>query len=535
MPMNTWMIPKNKRDLTHIPGTLLAFSEINNNTEWSGHRDIQAKFEKLLEAMGQKGGGNQYDPHSGGARTYEAQLDALGLIYWDEVDGRKILRLTLAGEAILAGKNPTTILQHQLMKLQYPSPYSLRTQVGINPKSKIRPFLFLMRLLLDPDIGYLENDEIGFIILPYAKTASDYASVKKKILQYRKTKKFTFPNTFMEDTFSTRGRNHTFEERLEYLHDKANIFINYLDSCHFILRPEKQKIICNPSVKKLVESYLTNEKPLLDDPENSVRFQRRFGLDPDHSKDTRLFTESSQISASDILKRMVLVAFSRIASKKLCLDISDEIIELIRRVTGAKPDFIRKILSNKDIDGLNYFEENYINMANRGREDAIDFEIATAELFRESLGFRVKHVGQVKPLNRDGGNPDIIIISDPAEYCGILDAKAYSAYGLDHDHQLRMRVDYVPNVDEHSDGKEVKFFAYVSGDFSNVFTRKLKGLAGIISKEQKNEIHASGITARNLIHLCQLSRMKPISHDNLRKLFSSDDVISLEQIEALAT
>lgn len=534
MPMNTWMIPKNKRTLSHIPGTLAAFAAVNEGRCWMGNRDLQSTFEKMLERSGLKGGGNQYDPNSGGARTYEAQLDALGLIFWKEEENKKHLYFTLAGEAILNGENPTVILQHQLMKYQYPSPYSIRSNVNISSDFQIRPFQFVMRLLIDEDIRYLDREEFGLILLPYAKKDSDFEKIKKMILNFRNAGcKFTFPETFMEDTSSTRTMNHTKEERVKYLIDKANIFVNYLDSCQFIIRPESGRISADPDAVKTVEEYIRKNKPLISDPENSVRFQRIFGVDPKHTKDTRLLDSSRAVSAEIIYERSVMSKFFDIASQEICTEITAEVIQKVSNQAGVPLSVTARILEKRDPDGLNYFEENYIAMSSKGREEAIDFEKATAELFERMLGYKAKHVGQVKPKGRGGGNPDVIVISEAENYCGILDAKAYISYGLTNDHEHRMEYDYIPNVGEHSEGTELKFFAYISGNFASNFPSGIRKFAESVSQKRGKELHGCGITARNLIRLCQRVKAKQIPHDVLGELFSCDSVITLEKIEAV--
>lgn len=84
-----------------------------------------------------------------GGRTHAAMLYSLGL--WFEKDER--VHLTLAGEAIMQGKPPVPVLKKQVLRFQYPSAYG--DSVKVTPRFKIRPFIFLLRLLTDVRIGYL--------------------------------------------------------------------------------------------------------------------------------------------------------------------------------------------------------------------------------------------------------------------------------------------------------------------------------------------------------------------------------------------
>lgn len=533
MAMNTWMIPKNKRTLSHIPGTLSAFLAVNETMDWNDRKN-QGVFEKCLESSYLKGGGNQYDPTRGGARTYEAQLSALGLIFKDENYQRCYFRPTLAGQAIIDGENPTMILQYQILKLQYPSPYSLRPGVGISSEFRIRPFLFILKLICDEEINYLDQKEIAIIILPYAKTEGSFDSIKQMILEYRKDPDtYPYPETFMEDTASSRTSSHNFEKRIEYLVDKANIFINYLDSCQLIARIGRTRITSDPEAVPSIESFIKEGRPLLNNAKDQTHFQRRFGCDPNHTKDTRKFSETAQISEELINERWVMSAFFDIASQEVVLEIGPNIINSIHEITGVQRNTIRKILERKTPDGLTYFEEKYIEMARQGRDNAIEFEKATAEIFDNALHYKSKHIGQTKPKDRRGGNPDVVVISEASSYCGILDSKAYSIYSVESDHANRMIHSYIPNVSEHSEGKPLRFFMYVSGGFSKNFSSQIKDICCETSEIEEKRIPGGGITAKNLIRLCQKARNVDIDHDQLLNLFSCNSEITTADIEAI--
>lgn len=62
------------------------------------------------------------------------------------------------------------IITNQLMKLQYPSPYSIRSRVNIHYRFQIRPFRFLLRLLADNRIQTLSKEEIGRFVITEGRT-----------------------------------------------------------------------------------------------------------------------------------------------------------------------------------------------------------------------------------------------------------------------------------------------------------------------------------------------------------------------------
>uniref|UniRef100_UPI001C931969 hypothetical protein n=1 Tax=Staphylococcus epidermidis TaxID=1282 RepID=UPI001C931969 len=79
-----------------------------------------------------------------------------------------------------------------------------------------------------------------------------------------------------------------------------------------------------------------------------------------------------------------------------------------------------------------------------------------------------RHVGQT------GTVPDVEVWSET--WGGIIDTKAYAAYDLPHDHQLRMHADYVPDYAGGVQGKPPEFFLYVSGGFTPNFNAKLRNV-----------------------------------------------------------
>lgn len=138
--INNWQIPRNKRKLYPVVDILSLFTIQTLGKIGGGNLKRQLDFEAELERYGLKRPGQRRDRRAGGARTYESWLYNLGLIFKETDSG--IIRTTLAGEALLAGQPPVPIITNQLMKLQYPSPYSIRSRVNIHYRFQIRPFRF---------------------------------------------------------------------------------------------------------------------------------------------------------------------------------------------------------------------------------------------------------------------------------------------------------------------------------------------------------------------------------------------------------
>ena len=65
---------------------------------------------------------------------------SLGLI-----DLKPVIKLTEAGKKYIYGKRPEEIFLRQLLKVQFPSPFHIDTEMNF----KIKPYLELMRLIYD--------------------------------------------------------------------------------------------------------------------------------------------------------------------------------------------------------------------------------------------------------------------------------------------------------------------------------------------------------------------------------------------------
>ena len=167
--LNYWWVTRPKRKLNSIPEVLAAFSNVALSVRWSAARNVHILFEEELERDGLKRVGERRDHSGSGGRTYQAWLSSLGLIFIQESTGTPFL--TLAGEAIIQGKSPVTILKDQVLKYQFPSSFGIKTHVS--GRFKVHPFIFLLRLLWDQRIKYLTVDEIAKIVITEGENDSE--------------------------------------------------------------------------------------------------------------------------------------------------------------------------------------------------------------------------------------------------------------------------------------------------------------------------------------------------------------------------
>lgn len=183
--INYWWVTRPKRKLNSVPDILTIFADISLGQQWEGQRTTHLSLEEELESKGIKRIGERRDASGSGARTYRAWIQSLGLLFIHEETNQ--MHLTLAGEAILNGEPPVAILKNQVLKYQFPSPFSISRGVDVNRRFKIRPFRFLLRLLSDSRIETLSTEEIGKVIIVQAENESDkcYEDVVNKILAFR--------------------------------------------------------------------------------------------------------------------------------------------------------------------------------------------------------------------------------------------------------------------------------------------------------------------------------------------------------------
>lgn len=520
---NNWMIPRNKRRLYPVVDILSLFTLHDTGVEWGRNIDHQRNFESELERFGLKRAGDRRDGRAGGARTYEAWLDILGLIYKDT--NRGLIRTTLAGEALLNGEPPVPIITNQLMKMQYPSPYSVRGNVSINSRFRIRPFRFILRLLSDDRIGYLHTPEIAYVVITRGENETEacFEDVVEGILDFRSRGLDSLPNNFNE-LYPSRLGVTPLSKTLSRLHDIANTVVNFLDYTQLISRlglgTSDSRIALVPSAIETVNSILsdgTSLRPFRPNQESGKEiFQRNFGLAPGQNRDNRNFA-AGQVPVNLYRNRRVRSELLHIFSIRPVVNIDIDLLNEISSITGYSINEVEEALHGFQLNPLDQFEANYLDMSISGRDRATEFEIATKEIFEE-LGFRAQHVG-MNPLHPD------VVVESPLSFSGIIDTKAISRYTPSNDHRNRMISNYIPSY--RAQYANLECFMYVADSFSPSYTNGLQTISA------STRLAGSGITASNLLVLLQRHLTSPINHDSYRSLFKSNSVISLADIQSL--
>lgn len=521
--LNYWWVTRPKRKLDSIPEVLAAFADISLNQEWSGQRKTQIAYEDALEAAGLKRVGQRRDQGGSGGRTYGAWLESLGLIFKQRSTNN--IKLTLAGEAIMAGESPVEILKNQVLKYQFPSAFSLSRGVQVSTRFHIRPFRFLLRLMLDNRIGYLTQDEIAKICAVDAENESDqsYEKVVNRILQYRSYGDACLDPDFFEKYKPSRGECNP-DHPFSHLQDMANTMENWLEYTQLVNRDEDRHLVILEEKIDEVKAILSQNPPFIDRPEEHEFFQRKYGLDPKHRKDTRNLEKTKTITAKIIAEQKIKQAYIRASLTKLITGITPELISEITEETGITGSLVEDVLNKTYPHGsIGAFMASYFEMAFKGTEEAVDFEKATTELFRDVFKYDAIHLGQTGSKSA----PDILLLSDDEGYQSIVDNKAYSKYSITGDHHNRMVHNYIEKISTYSDSAyPIGFFTYIAGGFGKQFDRQ------ILSEVEESGVHGSGITVSNFIRMIenQSCGARTYSHMELRQIFGLDRQIRMKDI-----
>lgn len=513
--INYWWVTRPKRKLNSVPDVLATFSEISLNQAWEGERKTHLSLEKALEDAGLKRIGERRDQTGGGARTYQAWIASLGLIFIQQ--STKRIQLTLAGEALIKGASPVAILKNQVLKYQFPSSFSLSKGVGVALRFKIRPFRFLLKLLYDNRIGYLTEEEIAKIIIVEAENETDkhFEYIVSRLLSFRECGDSCLSDDFFTQYKSAKGTVN-FEHPYSHLFDIANTFINWLDYTQLIYR-DNGRIYILPEKISEVEQILSIVPPFIDRPERHEYFQRKYGLDPNHKKDTRNLTASVAVTAKTLVEAQIRKAYIAISLKRPVTKITTELKEEVAEISGIESKIVEDCLNRMYPHGsINAFMSEYFNMAFKGRDEATEFEKATAEIFSDVFGFESKHVGSI------GLTPDVLICSHPSGYYGIIDNKAYSNYIISNDHHNRMVHNYIKTYSKLE--LPLAFFSYIAGGFGTNINTQIRHI------KEESGVAGSAVCVSDFITMIEKHERVPYSHDALRDIFSLDRKILLTDI-----
>jgi len=519
---NVWMFPRNIRKIPpwKVMQILSLMLEWNRGVYWSGDIAAQTAFTKGLEAMGLKDAGDQRDPNSGGARTYWAQLESLGLIF-RRSDGS--VWPTIAGEALLGSGSPLEVMQIQLLRYQYPSLYGNSAQVRINSAIRVKPFVFLLRLILDPDLDGLSNAEFAIPVV-YGHNDGCFELCKEKILQWRSlgSDGLEVVDNPERDLSTPRTYgNRNAESAWVDIINIVNTFKNALESNSLIYKDAAtSRFLATPESAALVDRELTAGVEFIAyRPGYEESFQRAFGRF-DRSKDTRRLSPSYAKPASvNAVDAVVLSQFFKHCGQTVPSGDYGTWISEICGKFGLEPEQVQAAINPFLDRSLSIYEATYLDLSRSGASGGLDFAKSTAVIFRSNLAFGVELTGQRKRAGI-GGFSDLLLLPIADNACAIVDTKASARYALDSSDYHKMANNYVRNYREleSAAGRRLEFCAYVAGGFVPGVGDRLHSLS------EEIRIPAAAVSARTLL---DLAKTNPGSEgqEHIRAVFRSGGVL----------
>ncbi len=432
------------------------------------NQEVQDELYKQLSALGLKVKANEYGvANSGGMRTYFAQLACLGLFWLDRK--RNMYATTYAGEQLISGNNPAAILRCQLLRMQYPSVYGLGSQVRIHPNLKVKPFVFLVRLLRDERLGCELSCQDMAVPVIYGRTDADYEHCVTKILDLRKNGDLSTVIDSVDDVRTPkRFRENDPEKDLQMgmidAVEIANTAKNYLLASQLIVPCDDDaktfSLTRDPAILTEIRPWL-EEGEIIEklDADHQEAWQQRFGR-LDKTKAVRSINKKS----ADGFKTLIQAAFiNAVTASPYGIDPRNFVMDEAAKwgkSTSEVAKIVNPLLSRK----RTIERETVMLAAASGGREALKLELAVTNLFRQ-LGFDLsEHIGQ-KKAPRAGGYPDIRVQASSIASCGFVDTKATMTYSLPIGDTVKLQTYYKECWQEFPDHSKVEFFVYVAGGF----------------------------------------------------------------------
>lgn len=461
-----WMVPRNIRKIEAWKMVQIV-QLLDLCTGNITSQQVQDQLYAQLDALGLKVKANEYGvENAGGMRTYFAQLACLGLFWKDD---KKQFHTTFAGEELMNGNDPIRILRCQVLRMQYPSVYGLGSNVRIDSSLKVRPFVFIIKLLQDERLGgYLTCLDMAVPVI-YGHTHADHETCVTKILKLRETKKLRDVIDSVDDIRTPRRFTEDDEEAdfvsgLVDAQNIANTVKNYLTATQLLVAnvDNDREFVLNvdPAVQKDIKTWMDVKVETLN-PDHKASWQMRFGR---YTKTKSIRTRSTQ--QIDGIQALVRTHFmAAVTAAPYEFNLQAFITDQAKRWGKTEAD-IGLYLNSVQSKQSNIERDTIKQAAASGGREAIVLEKAATAIFKK-LGFDLsEHLGQTpSPSNRQGGYPDIRLRATGLPECGFADTKATMNYGFQLGDTIKLETYYKDCWNEFPDQTPSSFFVYIAGGF----------------------------------------------------------------------
>lgn len=419
------------------------------------------------------------DENPGDFRTYRTQLSALGLIYVNQ-DGA--IDFTKAGRDILEGLSPVKILQSQVLRHQYPSCYSLSSQVKIDGNIKLRPFVVVLKLLQDERLnGFLTNTESA-IPVALGKTEADHDELVEAVLNLRAGASF--------EEVTRLGSLRTIRIapgnlKKDELMNIGNTFLNVLIGARLIEKDTSgigtTRYVANLDYLDQISAACKGKFTPFRNPESNESFQREYGAwDGKKDTETRNSTKTLKGESPKIsVIKSAYFAYQEDRGMRLTNELPEKFVNETKEHYGFTELEIKSALESFINLARDDDEREFLRIAQGGTTTATAFEKKIRAIFEDNFRIRAYHTGQRKRKTGVGGFTDILLIFESPSGCVILDAKSTPKYDLSSSDYRAMQnyCEQFQELPEVKSGSPLLAAGFVSYSFSEGVSSRLKNLS----------------------------------------------------------
>lgn len=409
--------------------------------------EVRRKFISALKMANLQVGREQdtRDPNPGDYRTFRAQMTGFGFIFQREDSP---ICFTKAGRDILEGVPALKVLQTQVLRHQYPSVYSRSQNVEIDASIRLRPFVFLLKLMGEERLGKYITYQEGVIAVACAKTERDHEMVVDLILSSRAGSDISNLVNLGELRTAKKASG---KVTLDNLTDISNTMVSgVLGGCLLVMENGKvdgrSRYVHNPEFSEIINAACSSLFSEIPNADNQESFQRAYGA-WDVKKDTAVADPGSapapRREGPEVgMIKALYFDFQGDEGLGLAGVLSPEFVEKAKDALGVTEGQVRKALESYLRLSMQESEREFIRISAGGTTTANAFEKKIRAIFEDDFSVEAYHTGQQRRRGQKiGGFADVLLVFRSPLGCVVLDAKSTPMYDLPAEH-CRAMVDY---------------------------------------------------------------------------------------------